>query len=105
MSFVVEKKLEAMRNNFFIGGDVEERKMTWVAWRRRLADKEYGEPIPDHIYRIYMTETYDTLCMMSITVLYRVGLRQLYHNLMGPILSYMWIFSTSFMKMDLCYAL
>ena len=42
MPVAVEKKLEAMQNNFFIGGDVEERKMTWVAWRRCLADKEYG---------------------------------------------------------------
>ena len=42
MPVAVEKKLEALRNNFFIGGDLEERKMTWVAWRRCMASKEYG---------------------------------------------------------------
>ena len=42
MPIAVEKTLEAMRNKFFIGGDMEERKMTWVAWKKCLASKEFG---------------------------------------------------------------
>lgn len=38
----VEKNLESMRNNFFVGGDSEDRKMTWVAWKKCMASKEYG---------------------------------------------------------------
>ena len=38
----VEKQLEALRNNFFIGGELQERKMTWVAWRKCLASTELG---------------------------------------------------------------
>ncbi|GJX86486.1 RNA-directed DNA polymerase, eukaryota, reverse transcriptase zinc-binding domain protein [Tanacetum coccineum] len=30
MPVTVQKKLESMRNNFFIGGDMDDRKMTWV---------------------------------------------------------------------------
>ncbi|GKC63932.1 RNA-directed DNA polymerase, eukaryota, reverse transcriptase zinc-binding domain protein [Tanacetum coccineum] len=32
MPVTVQKKLESMRNNFFIGGDMDDRKMTWI-WR------------------------------------------------------------------------
>ena len=38
----VEKSLEALRRNFFLGGDLDERKMSWVAWRKCLAKKELG---------------------------------------------------------------
>ncbi|GKB66579.1 hypothetical protein Tco_0927991, partial [Tanacetum coccineum] len=38
----IERNLESMRNNFFIGGDLEDRKMTWVAWKKCLASKEHG---------------------------------------------------------------
>nr|GEU61503.1 RNA-directed DNA polymerase, eukaryota, reverse transcriptase zinc-binding domain protein [Tanacetum cinerariifolium] len=31
-----------MRNNFFIGGDLDEKKMTWVKWKKCLASKELG---------------------------------------------------------------
>ncbi|GKA92116.1 putative RNA-directed DNA polymerase, eukaryota, reverse transcriptase zinc-binding domain protein [Tanacetum coccineum] len=35
-------KLESIRNNFFLGGDVEEKKMTWVRWKKCLASKDLG---------------------------------------------------------------
>ncbi|GJR59107.1 RNA-directed DNA polymerase, eukaryota, reverse transcriptase zinc-binding domain protein [Tanacetum coccineum] len=38
----IERKLESMRNNFFIGGDLEGRKMTLVAWKKCLDSKELG---------------------------------------------------------------
>ncbi|GKB52092.1 hypothetical protein Tco_0902845 [Tanacetum coccineum] len=38
----IERNLESMRNNFFIGGDLEGRKMTLVAWKKCLASKELG---------------------------------------------------------------
>ncbi|GJZ83465.1 RNA-directed DNA polymerase, eukaryota, reverse transcriptase zinc-binding domain protein [Tanacetum coccineum] len=38
----VIKKLESMRNRFFLGGDLEERKMTWVRWNKCLASKDHG---------------------------------------------------------------
>ncbi|GJV99906.1 RNA-directed DNA polymerase, eukaryota, reverse transcriptase zinc-binding domain protein [Tanacetum coccineum] len=34
MLVTVQKKLESMRNNFFIGGDMDDRKMTWVRWKK-----------------------------------------------------------------------
>nr|GEV30076.1 RNA-directed DNA polymerase, eukaryota [Tanacetum cinerariifolium] len=36
------KKLESMRNRFFLGGDLEERKTTWVRWNKCLASKDHG---------------------------------------------------------------
>ncbi|GKE15408.1 RNA-directed DNA polymerase, eukaryota, reverse transcriptase zinc-binding domain protein, partial [Tanacetum coccineum] len=36
------KKLESMRNRFFLGGGLEERKMTWVRWNKCLASKDHG---------------------------------------------------------------
>lgn len=38
----VEKMLQSFRNNMFIGGDLEDRKMTWVAWTKCLAGKNRG---------------------------------------------------------------
>ncbi|GJX16437.1 RNA-directed DNA polymerase, eukaryota, reverse transcriptase zinc-binding domain protein [Tanacetum coccineum] len=38
----IERNLESMRNNFFIGGDLEDGKMTWVTWKKCLASKEHG---------------------------------------------------------------
>lgn len=35
-------KLEALRNRFFVGVDVEEKKMMWVAWKQLMASKENG---------------------------------------------------------------
>ncbi|GKD13922.1 RNA-directed DNA polymerase, eukaryota, reverse transcriptase zinc-binding domain protein [Tanacetum coccineum] len=32
VSSAIERNLESMRNNFFIGGDLEDKTMTWVAW-------------------------------------------------------------------------
>ncbi|GJZ34073.1 hypothetical protein Tco_0579509 [Tanacetum coccineum] len=36
------KKLESMRNRFFLGGDMEERKLTLVRWNKCLASKDHG---------------------------------------------------------------
>lgn len=36
------KKLWSLRNNFFIGGDLEDKKMTWVAWKMCLASRDLG---------------------------------------------------------------
>ncbi|GKB49550.1 RNA-directed DNA polymerase, eukaryota, reverse transcriptase zinc-binding domain protein [Tanacetum coccineum] len=36
------KKLESMRNQFFLGGDIDERKMSWVRWNKCLASKDLG---------------------------------------------------------------
>ncbi|GJX60146.1 putative RNA-directed DNA polymerase, eukaryota, reverse transcriptase zinc-binding domain protein [Tanacetum coccineum] len=36
------KKLESMRNRFFLGGDIEERKLTLVRWNKCLASKDHG---------------------------------------------------------------
>nr|GEY11893.1 RNA-directed DNA polymerase, eukaryota, reverse transcriptase zinc-binding domain protein [Tanacetum cinerariifolium] len=38
----IQKKLESMRNNFFICGDLEEKKMTLVKWKKCLANKDLG---------------------------------------------------------------
>nr|GEW44479.1 putative RNA-directed DNA polymerase, eukaryota, reverse transcriptase zinc-binding domain protein [Tanacetum cinerariifolium] len=38
----IRKKLESMCNIFFIGGDPDEKKMTWVKWDRCLASKKDG---------------------------------------------------------------
>ncbi|GKE55956.1 RNA-directed DNA polymerase, eukaryota, reverse transcriptase zinc-binding domain protein, partial [Tanacetum coccineum] len=35
-------KLESTRNLFFIGGDLGDKKMTWVSWKRCLASKDRG---------------------------------------------------------------
>nr|GEW11214.1 RNA-directed DNA polymerase, eukaryota [Tanacetum cinerariifolium] len=35
-------KLESMRNTFFIDGDLDKKKMTWVKWKNCLASKELG---------------------------------------------------------------
>ncbi|GJV38519.1 RNA-directed DNA polymerase, eukaryota, reverse transcriptase zinc-binding domain protein [Tanacetum coccineum] len=42
MPVSIQKKLESMRNNFFIGGDLEEKKMSWVKWKKCLANKDLG---------------------------------------------------------------
>ncbi|GJW65790.1 hypothetical protein Tco_0117674 [Tanacetum coccineum] len=43
MSVSVCKKLELMRNRFFIGGDPDETKMTWVKWDRCLTSRKDGD--------------------------------------------------------------
>nr|GEU87648.1 RNA-directed DNA polymerase, eukaryota [Tanacetum cinerariifolium] len=35
-------RLESMRNHFFIGADLGEKKMTWVNWKKCLASKKMG---------------------------------------------------------------
>ncbi|GKA71395.1 RNA-directed DNA polymerase, eukaryota, partial [Tanacetum coccineum] len=38
----IQKKLEMMRNKFFIGGEEGERKITWVKWEKCLSSRELG---------------------------------------------------------------
>ncbi|GJT05680.1 RNA-directed DNA polymerase, eukaryota, reverse transcriptase zinc-binding domain protein [Tanacetum coccineum] len=40
MPVSIRKKLESLRNNFFIGADLDDKKMTWVKWNRCLASKK-----------------------------------------------------------------
>ncbi|PWA92161.1 RNA-directed DNA polymerase, eukaryota, Reverse transcriptase zinc-binding domain protein [Artemisia annua] len=42
MPVSIRKKLESMRNKFFIGGDPDDKKITWVKWDRCLASKKDG---------------------------------------------------------------
>ncbi|GKD47745.1 hypothetical protein Tco_1276721, partial [Tanacetum coccineum] len=34
--------MESLRNSFFLGADMEERKITWVCWRKVMANKQLG---------------------------------------------------------------
>ncbi|GJY78973.1 RNA-directed DNA polymerase, eukaryota [Tanacetum coccineum] len=38
----VLKEMESIRNNFFIGADTADKKITWVAWDKVLASKKNG---------------------------------------------------------------
>ncbi|GJU47741.1 RNA-directed DNA polymerase, eukaryota, reverse transcriptase zinc-binding domain protein [Tanacetum coccineum] len=38
----IRSKLESLRNNFFNGSELGERKMVWVSWKTCLASKESG---------------------------------------------------------------
>ncbi|GJY95555.1 RNA-directed DNA polymerase, eukaryota, reverse transcriptase zinc-binding domain protein [Tanacetum coccineum] len=38
----IRSKLESLRNNFFNGSELGERKMVWVSWKTFLASKESG---------------------------------------------------------------
>ncbi|GKA16551.1 RNA-directed DNA polymerase, eukaryota [Tanacetum coccineum] len=38
----VLKEMESLRNNFFIGADHSDKKITWVAWNKVLASKKKG---------------------------------------------------------------
>nr|GEW40045.1 zinc finger, CCHC-type [Tanacetum cinerariifolium] len=42
MPITVQKRLESMRNRFFIGGDFDDKKITWVKWKSCLASKAMG---------------------------------------------------------------
>ncbi|GJS73381.1 RNA-directed DNA polymerase, eukaryota, reverse transcriptase zinc-binding domain protein [Tanacetum coccineum] len=42
MPVAIRKKLESMRNKFFIGGDPVEKKLTWIKWDKCLASKREG---------------------------------------------------------------
>ncbi|GKA91038.1 hypothetical protein Tco_0812908 [Tanacetum coccineum] len=42
MPVSIQKELESMRNKFFISGDEEEKKITWVKWKKCLASKKLG---------------------------------------------------------------
>ncbi|GJV47630.1 putative gypsy type transposase [Tanacetum coccineum] len=38
----VLKHLERIHNSFFLGADLDERKITWVSWRKVMAQKQHG---------------------------------------------------------------
>nr|GEX57621.1 RNA-directed DNA polymerase, eukaryota, reverse transcriptase zinc-binding domain protein [Tanacetum cinerariifolium] len=38
----VLNKLEGLRNAFFLGAEIDDRKMTWVRWKKVMAQKQYG---------------------------------------------------------------
>ena len=38
----VLKHIERMRNSFFLGAELEERKITWVSWKTVMAEKQFG---------------------------------------------------------------
>ncbi|GJT03372.1 hypothetical protein Tco_0824541 [Tanacetum coccineum] len=38
----VQNRIESMRNIFFLGGDLDEKKLTWVKWETCLASKAMG---------------------------------------------------------------
>nr|GEY14256.1 RNA-directed DNA polymerase, eukaryota, reverse transcriptase zinc-binding domain protein [Tanacetum cinerariifolium] len=38
----VLKRLESIRNSFFLGADLDEHKITWVSWRKAMAHKNQG---------------------------------------------------------------
>ncbi|GJZ10438.1 RNA-directed DNA polymerase, eukaryota, reverse transcriptase zinc-binding domain protein [Tanacetum coccineum] len=38
----VQKRLESMRNRFFLGGELNNKKITWVKWETCLASKAMG---------------------------------------------------------------
>ncbi|GJZ78702.1 RNA-directed DNA polymerase, eukaryota [Tanacetum coccineum] len=42
MPITVQKRLESMRNRFFIEGDSDDKKITWVKWNSCLASKAMG---------------------------------------------------------------
>ncbi|GJV63560.1 RNA-directed DNA polymerase, eukaryota, reverse transcriptase zinc-binding domain protein [Tanacetum coccineum] len=42
MPVTVRNKLESMRNKFFIRGDQEDKKVTWVNWKKCMASRENG---------------------------------------------------------------
>nr|GFA53106.1 RNA-directed DNA polymerase, eukaryota, reverse transcriptase zinc-binding domain protein [Tanacetum cinerariifolium] len=42
MPVTIVKKLDSMRNKFFLGGDMTEKKMSWVRWNQCFASKDLG---------------------------------------------------------------
>nr|GEY17771.1 RNA-directed DNA polymerase, eukaryota [Tanacetum cinerariifolium] len=38
----VLNKLKGLRNSFFLGADIGDRKMMWVCWKKVMAQKQYG---------------------------------------------------------------
>ncbi|GKB32785.1 RNA-directed DNA polymerase, eukaryota, reverse transcriptase zinc-binding domain protein [Tanacetum coccineum] len=71
----IRKKLELMRNKFFIGCDSDEKKLTWIKWDRCLASKEDGGLGIGSIYEL------------NIGLLFKWIWRSLRHSTWGSILS------------------
>ncbi|PWA57707.1 ribonuclease H protein [Artemisia annua] len=44
----VLKHIERMRNSFFLGAELEERKITWVSWKTMMAEKQFGGRFLNH---------------------------------------------------------
>nr|GEY16528.1 RNA-directed DNA polymerase, eukaryota, reverse transcriptase zinc-binding domain protein [Tanacetum cinerariifolium] len=53
MHVSIQKKLESMRNNFFIGGDLDEKKITWMKWKILFSEQRAGRSWHrKHIWKI-----------------------------------------------------
>nr|GEV98145.1 putative RNA-directed DNA polymerase, eukaryota, reverse transcriptase zinc-binding domain protein [Tanacetum cinerariifolium] len=53
----VLNRLESLQNSFFLGADIGDKKITWVAWLRFWIDKWYGEiPFKDKFNRCFNLE-------------------------------------------------
>nr|GEV25079.1 RNA-directed DNA polymerase, eukaryota [Tanacetum cinerariifolium] len=48
----VISSLEALRNKFFIGAKIDERRMTWISWKKVLAHKQGGGLGVNSIYAL-----------------------------------------------------
>nr|GEW06345.1 putative RNA-directed DNA polymerase, eukaryota, reverse transcriptase zinc-binding domain protein [Tanacetum cinerariifolium] len=66
--------LESLRNSFFLGADVGERKITWVSWRKVMAYKQLGglgiiKAIHGNTVRLDCTITTPSGCSVWLGVL------------------------------------
>ncbi|GKB81078.1 RNA-directed DNA polymerase, eukaryota, partial [Tanacetum coccineum] len=63
----VLKEMESIRNNFFIGADTADKKITWVAWDKVLASKKNGGDITlrDKFPRIFALEMDKTITVAA----------------------------------------
>ncbi|GJX94222.1 RNA-directed DNA polymerase, eukaryota, reverse transcriptase zinc-binding domain protein [Tanacetum coccineum] len=77
MPVFVQKKLESICNNFFIGGDKDEEKMTWVRWKKCLASKELGA---EHIYGSIGGSMEDTLTLCNSTWMPFISVKHIKHK-------------------------
>nr|GEU31990.1 hypothetical protein [Tanacetum cinerariifolium] len=44
--------LERLRNNFFLGADIDDRKITWVCWRKVMTHKNHGGLSVNSLYAL-----------------------------------------------------
>ncbi|GJU55544.1 RNA-directed DNA polymerase, eukaryota [Tanacetum coccineum] len=49
MPITIQNQLESMRNRFFIGGDLDDKKITWVKWKSCLASKAWWFGFGSHL--------------------------------------------------------
>ncbi|GJU26399.1 RNA-directed DNA polymerase, eukaryota, reverse transcriptase zinc-binding domain protein [Tanacetum coccineum] len=57
MPVMVRNKRESMHNKFFIGGDQEDKKMTWVNWKKCMASRKHGGLGIWSIFRLNIAST------------------------------------------------